>query len=151
MCTAIAIVLSDLPAELLDGLGKRIYTREGRQEVQFHWWQDPPLLPVRWEGSLRLCRWGNNDRRSRLPFGGWLSRDQIAAGVVAQPEEAVIPANLGHDKGTWFLVSEGIHAVVIPDVPGGPVVYMLTEPSSNYYRNMTEQSPMMPVFLNQVI
>jgi len=28
---------------------------------------------------------------------------------------------------------------------------MLTEPASNYYRNMTEQSPMMPLFVNQVI
>lgn len=103
--------------------------------MQFHWWQTPTLLPVRWEGSLRLCRWVCMDRRSRLPFGGWLSREQIAAGVVVQPEEAVIPANLGHDKGTcsW----SRIHEVVIPDVHGVPVVYMLTEPSSDYYRNMT--------------
>jgi hypothetical protein len=41
--------------------------------------------------------------------------------------------------------------VVLPDVPGGPVVYMLVRPSSNYYRNMTEQEPLMPVLVDQVI
>ena len=39
-------------------------------------------------------------------------------------EEAVIPAN---------------------------VVYMLVKPSTNYYRNMTEQAPLMPVLVGQVI
>jgi hypothetical protein len=151
MCTGIAIVLSEFPSDLLIGLGSRLYVREGRQEIQFHWWQEPLLLPVRWAGSLRLCRWGNRNRRSRLPFGGWLSREQIEAGIVAGTEQGIIPANLGYDKGTWFLISEGIQAVVLPDIPDGPVVYILTEPASNYYKNMAEQSSMMPVFVNQVI
>lgn len=151
MCNGIALMVSELPSDLLVGLGNRTYMREGRPEVQFHWWQRPALLPVRWDGSLRLCRWGSNERRSRLPYGGWLSRDHVAAGILDRPETGVIPANLGFDKGTWFLITEGIQAVVLPGVPGGPVVYMLAEPASNYYRNMTEQSPMMPVFVNQVI
>jgi hypothetical protein len=150
MCTAIAIAATELPAVLLEDLGDRVYVRGGQKEIQFHWWKTPTLLPVRWEGTLRLCRWGCKERRSPLPIGGWISRDQVAAGILAEPEEGVIPANLGHDKGTWFVISEGIQAV-IANLPGGPVVYMLTEPSSNYYRNMTEQSPMMPVFVNQVI
>jgi hypothetical protein len=87
-----------------------------------------------------------------LPYGGWIALDHIAAGVLAgaAPEEVVIPANLGHEKGTWFVINEGIKGVVIESA-GGPVVYMLTEPASNYYRNMTEQSPMMPLFVDQVI
>ena len=68
----------------------------------------------------------------------------------ATPEEVVIPANLGQQKGTWFVINEGIRGVAI-ETRGGPVVYMLTEPASNYYRNMTEQSPMMPLFVDQVI
>jgi len=67
----------------------RIYVREARKEAQFHWWQSPTFLPVRWEGLLQLCRWGCKERRSPLPFGGWLSREQIVAGIIAQPEEAV--------------------------------------------------------------
>lgn len=62
----------------------------------------------------------------------------------------MIPANLGFQKGTWFLIVEGIRGIVI-ESRAGPIVYMLTEPASNYYRNMTEQSPMMPLFVNQVI
>jgi hypothetical protein len=33
----------------------------------------------------------------------------------------------------------------------GPVAYVLTRPATNYYRNMTQQSPTMPVLVDQVI
>ncbi len=36
------------------------------------------------------------------------------------------------------MIIEGIRGVLIWDRANGPVVYMLTEPSTNYYRNMTE-------------
>ena len=153
MCTGIALVASELPATLIAGLKDRVYLREGHEELQFHWWQAPTLLPVRWEGSLRMVRWGSTARRSPLPFGGWITREQVDSGMLSQagPQDGVIPANMGQHKGTWFLILEGIRAVVLTEVPGGPVAYMLTEPSTYYYRNMTEQSPMMPVFVNQVI
>ncbi len=153
MCTGISLTVSELPASLADGLAAHRYSREGREEFQFHWWQVPALLPVRWDGSLRLLRWGSRERRSSLPYGGWISRDQIAAGVVAgtRADEAVIPANLGYHRGTWFVIDDGIRAIVLPELPGGPVVYMLTEPATNYYRNMTGQSPFMPVFVDQII
>ena len=78
--------------------------------------------------------------------------EHVAQGLIAgaHPDDVVIPASLGCQKGTWFLIAEGIRGVVIR-ARGGPVVYMLTEPASNYYRNMTEQSPTMPLFVNQVI
>lgn len=112
----------------------------------------PTLLPVRWDGRLELLPWGSKSRRGPLPYGGLMSLQDIAQGVLAaaHPEEVVIPANHGQQKGTWFLINEGIKGIVI-ETRGGPVVYMLTEPASNYYRNMTEQSPMMPLFVNQVI
>jgi hypothetical protein len=154
MCTAIALALSELPVALAQRhrLSERVHRRESQAEYQFHWYQVPTLLPVRWDGKLELLSWGSKSRRGPLPYGGWVSLEQIAEGVLAsaQPEEVVIPANLGHQKGTWFLISEGIRGIVI-ETRGGPVVYMLTEPASNYYRNMTEQSPTMPVFVNQVI
>jgi hypothetical protein len=154
MCTAIALPASELPVDLVrrHRLTERAYVREGREEFQFHWWQVPTVLPVRWEGQLELLPWGSKLRRSPLPYGGWLAEDLVAAGLVAgaRPEAAVIPANLGLQKGTWFLIVEGISGVVI-DTRAGPVVYMLTRPATNYYRNMTEQSEMMPVFVNQVI
>jgi len=133
-------------------LAERIHLREGREEYQFHWWQVPTILPVRRDGRLEILPWGSKLRRGPLPYGGWISLDLIAAGVLAgaQLEEVVVPANLGHEKGTWFVINEGIKGVAI-ETRGGPIIYMLTEPASNYYRNMTEQSPMMPLFVEQVI
>jgi hypothetical protein len=154
MCTAIAISISELPVELVrrHRLAERVHVREGRQEFRFQWWEVPTVLPVRREGRLELMPWGSKLRRGPLPYGGWIAVEHIEEGRLAGAgvESVVIPANLGYQKGTWFLLIEGIQGVVI-ESRGGPIVYMLTEPASNYYRNMTEQSPTMPVFVNQVI
>jgi hypothetical protein len=154
MCTAIALAVSDLPVELVHQhrLAERVYAREGREEFQFHWWQTPTFLPVRRDGKLELLPWGSKLRRGPLPYGGWISEEHVMEGIFAgaNAAEVVIPANLGFQKGTWFLIIEGIRGVLIA-TQGGPVVYMLTMPASNYYRNLTEQSPQMPIFVNQVI
>jgi hypothetical protein len=154
MCTAIALLVSELPGALVrqHRLTERVHTRAGREEFRFHWRQVPTVLPVWWAGSLKVLPWGSKLRHGPLPYGGWVALEHIAAGVLAGavPERVIIPANFGQQKGTWFVVNEGIKGVVI-ETRGGPVVYMLTEPASNYYRNMTEQSPTMPVFVNQVI
>jgi hypothetical protein len=153
--TGFAVSLSEIPAEAVArlGLSARVCDRFGHKELQFHWWQNPPELLVRRDGRLKLIRWGCKDRRSRLPYGGWVSAEQLESGLLAhaRPEEVVIPANLGHHKGTWFVVEQGVKGVVLPDAPGGPVVYVRTVPSTNYYRNMTGQEPMMPALVDQVI
>ena len=151
--TGIALVLSEIPESLIEshGLAERVYDRGGQREVQFHWWQEPTVLPVRWDGRLQVVRWGSKSRRGRLPYGGCVSAEQLEAGLPCGAEAVVVPANLGHHKGTWFVITAGVRGVVLPDVPGGPVVYLLVEPSTNYYRNMTEQSPLMPVLVDQVI
>lgn len=76
--TGIALPLYDLPASLLDtpAVQVRRYVREGREEVQFHWWQTPTFLPVRWCGRIQLVR--------------WLSHPQFRAGC---SEEARTSAN----------------------------------------------------------
>ena len=152
MCTSIALPLSELPLELVQRhrLGERLYDREGTKEFQFHWWQEPSVLPVHRDGRLEILPWGCKTRRGPLLFGGWVTESQVEAGLLGHPEEVVIPAKLGQHKGTWFLIVEGIKGVAV-QTRDGYVVYMLTERASNYYRNMTEQSPMMPVFINQVI
>lgn len=153
--TGIALMLSEIPEMLIEThrLAERVYERLGQREVQFHWWQEPAILPVRWDGRLQIMRWGSKCRRGRLPSGGCIPVEQIEAGTLsgARPEPVMIPANVGHHRGTWFLITVGIRGVVLPDAPGGPVVYLLVEPSTNYYRNMTEQSPLMPVLVDQVI
>lgn len=152
--TGIALPLSELPIHLLDSphVARRTHDREGRREVQFHWWQSPKLLPVRWEGSLQLLPWGSTDPRSALPFGGWIGEEQVKAGTLtdASPVRVVIPAVMGYDAGTWFAINEGVRGVVITGRTG-PIVWILTRPSTNYYRNMTEQQARMPVLVHQVI
>ena len=151
--TAIALITSELPDAMLADLTGRVHDRSGCKEVRFEWWTDPCVLPVRWDGALRLVSWGSKARHSRLPEGSCLSHAQIESGKFAHagPEEVMIPANFGYHRGTWFLIEEGVHGVLLTDVQSGPVVYVLVEPSTNYFRNMTGQSPMMPSLLNQVI
>ena len=146
--TSIALIASELPVHLLSQVSDRIHDRFGQSEVRFAWWQDPALLPVRWDGALRLLQWGNKVRRSRLPHGGFLTLEQFEGGIVTGVEEAVIPASYGFHRGSWYLIEEGIRGIVVPEAP---LVYVLLEHASNYYRNMTGQSPWMPVFVNQVI
>jgi hypothetical protein len=154
MCTAIALAVSELPVDLVrrDRIAERKYVRERQEEFQFHWWQTPTILPVRRDGVLEMLAWGSKRRRGPLPYGGWIAEEHVKDGLLAgaNPEEVVIPANLGYQKGTWFLIIEGIRGVAI-ETAAGRIVYMLTEPASNYYRNMTEQSPTMPLLVNQVI
>jgi hypothetical protein len=45
----------------------------------------------------------------------------------------------------------GVRGVVLTAVRGEPVVYVLVRPASNYYRNLSGQEPLMPVFENQVV
>ena len=87
-----------------------------------------------------------------MPFGGWMPLQHLAEGVLASvnPEGVVIAANLGKQKGRWFLIVEGTKGDMI-QTRGGPVVYTLTELALNFYRSMTEQSPIMPLYVNQVI
>lgn len=155
MCTGIAIALGELPNAFAEDmrLTDRLYKREGRDEFQFHWWQSPAFLPVQWEGVLQLLPWGSRNRRGGLPYGGWIPRTDLEHGMLgsARTEDVVIPANLGYHHGTWFLIVEGIRGILVRDRTAGPVVYMITEPSTNYYRNMTEQEPMMPELIGQVI
>ena len=147
----IAVVASELPVHLLSAVADRLHDRAGCLEARFDWFHAPALLPVKWDGALRLLRWGSRERRSPLPIGSSLTKSQVEGGVVAGLEDAVIPASFGLHHGTWFLIEAGIRAAVVPDARGGPVAYMLMEPSTNYYRNMTGQSKLMPVLVNQTI
>lgn len=146
--TGIALIASELPVAMLEPVIDRLHDRGGCPEVRFENWHDPPLLPVRWDGALRLMRWGSHDRRSPLPHGGLMTRQQMDAGMLADVDEVVIPANYGYQRGVWFLIEEGVRGVVVPKAG---VVYVLMEAASNYYRNMTGQSVLMPALINQVI
>ena len=68
----IAVVASELPVHLLSAVADRLHDRAGCLEARFDWFQAPALLPVKWDGALRLLRWGSRERRSPLPIGSSL-------------------------------------------------------------------------------
>ena len=153
MCVAIALARSELPDAVVGGLGARVHTRGGEPEVRFYWRAVPSLIPVWWDGRLHVVKWGNRDRSERqLPPTGWTWRATVEAGRWAgmAPEPVEIPASFAFMNGVWFKVTQGVRGLLVRDRGGEPVVFMVCEPASRFYRIMT-RSEWAPRLINQVI
>jgi hypothetical protein len=155
MCTAIALAYSELPLALIEGhdLQSRVHDRGGEREVRFYWRAAPTVLPVWWDGQLRVVRWGNRDRAERkLPPTGWTWRESIEEGKwsALAPEPVVIPATFGLMNGVWFKVKQGIKGLLVRDREGAPVVFAVCEPATRYYQVMT-RADWMPALIGEVI
>lgn len=153
MCTAVALPASELPDALLGMLAARIHTRGSEKEVRFDWRSVPALLPVWWEGKIQILKWGNRDRAERkLPPTGWTWRETVEAGkwVGVEPEPVEVPAHYALMKGVWYRVKQGVRGLVVRTQAGEPVVYLVCEPSTRYYRVMT-RAEWMPVLIGEVI
>jgi hypothetical protein len=155
MCTAISLAQSELPVGLVNRhrLARRVHERGGEPEFQFHHRDREPVLPVWRDGQLEILRWGNARGHSRiLPQTGWTWLETIEEGGWKNTDAgfATIPATLGHERGVWFRIRNGIRALVVSDEHGQPIAYMLCEPSSHYYQVMT-RSPRMPVLIEERI
>jgi hypothetical protein len=102
---------------------------------------------------LQIVRWGNRRGQSRcLPCTAWTWKATLEEGGWSdrEPVPAVIPATMGLDRGVWFRIREGVRGVAVRDEQGSPVVYVLCEPATHYYRVMT-QSESMPVLVGELI
>jgi len=155
MCTAISLPVSELPIELIEssGLSSRIHDRGGEKEVRFYWRAVPALLPVWWNGRLQIVKWGNRDRAERkLPPTGWTWRESVEDGKWAamEPESVDIPVAYALMNGVWYKVKQGMKGLLVRTRAGEPVVYLVCEPSTRYYRVMT-RSGWMPVLIDEVI
>lgn len=139
MCTGIALTRSDVPEELIGahGLARRLHRRGEREEVRFLLRDRRPRLPVWRDGRLQIVRWGNTRGESRtLPRTGWTWLSSVQEGKW-QGSGAIpvdIPASFGFERGVWFLITQGIRGLLVPDERGIAVCYMLCEPASHYYR-----------------
>ena len=58
--------------------------------------------------------------------------------------------SFGLMNGVWYKVKQGMRGLVVRDRKGGAVVFMLSEPSTRYYRVMT-RAEWMPVLVDEVI
>lgn len=150
---AIALPTGELPDEVVAALHARVYTRGGQKEVRFDWRAVPAVLPVWWNGALQIVRWGNRDRAERrLPPTGWTWRETVEKGRWAgvEPEPVEIPANYVLTNGVWFRVREGLRGLLVRTPAGVPVVFVVCEPATRYYRVMT-RAEWMPSLLGEVI
>lgn len=156
MCMGIAVLESEFSDELATtfDLSARLHDRGGDgREVRFLYQHVPRLLPVWHEGRLILARWGNRRDQSRhLPLTGWTWKQTVESGSWGpfHAEPVKIPANLGLDKGVWYRIREGIRGLLVQDENDEPVVYMICEPATRYYRVMT-RSDRMPMLIDEVI
>lgn len=153
VCTTVALPVSELPDAVLADLTDRVHTRGGEAEVRFDWRSRPALLPAWWEGRLQILRWGNRDRGERvLPPTGWTWRESVARGkwAGADPVPAEVPARYALMNGVWYKVTRGVQGLVVRTRAGEPVVYLLCEPSTRYYRVMT-RADWMPVLVGEII
>jgi hypothetical protein len=156
MLSGVALLMSDIPLELIDrhGLRRRVHDRGGEHELQFHFADAERLLPVRRDGRLEFLRWGNRRGESaQLPCTAWTQTDTVEKGGWGErgAEPVVIPASIGLDKGIWFCISQGIRGLLVHDEGGRPRVYVLCEPASHYYQIMTRGSSWMPVLIGERI
>lgn len=155
MCVAIALTYSELPLLLIEqrDLQDRVHCRGGEKEVQFHWAAAPAVLPVWWGGKLHVVRWGNKDRAERkLPMTAWTRKETVESGWWKElaPEPVEIPASYGLANGVWFKVKVGMQGLLVHDQRGSPLVFMVCETATRYYRVMT-RCEWQPVLIDEVI
>jgi hypothetical protein len=155
MCAGISLSWSSVPREVIGrhGLHRRVCERGGEWEIQFHFSDRAPRLPVYRDGRLQIVRWGNGRGQSRfLPRTGWTWLETVRQGGWrhCRPLPVDIPATLGYERGVWYSVRQGMRGVLVPDERGLAVCYMLCEPASHYYRIMTG-STRMPVLIDEII
>jgi hypothetical protein len=140
VCRAVALPVSELPEIVMSQLTERVHNRGGEREVRFDWRNRPALLPVWWEGRLQVLHWGNRDRADRkLPPTGWTWQASVEAGkwVGMRPVPVEVLARYALKNGVWYKATRGVQGLVIVTPTGEPVVYLLCEPSTRYYRVMT--------------
>ena len=123
MCRAISILKNRINLELFEeyDLQSRIRQRadEADEEIVFDFADRDhnPQLPVIHAGRMIICEWGNRGGRvAKLPKTGWCREESLKAGKWRwlSPEQVVIPAQLGLEKGVWFSITEGIEGIVAP-------------------------------------
>ncbi len=66
------------------------------------------------------------------------------------PVPVEVPARYALMNGVWFKVTRGVPGLVVVTPADEPVVYLLCEPSTRYYRVMT-RAEWMPVLVGEVI
>jgi hypothetical protein len=153
MRPVIVLAGSELPTEMmgLKELKRREYSRESVLEFRFSAADPWPKIPIRRDGAIKLARWGNSGGRSRaLPRAKLTRLERVDAGEWSRygAEPVEIAATFWCANGAWCFVREGIRGILVPDEAARAVCYVVCEPATNSFKNMTG-CKWMPVLINQ--
>jgi hypothetical protein len=147
MCGGYKATIKDISDKDL----KRFYTPEQIEHlkksgfIESRFWDKRPVLPVEFDGQIRLFDWGNRDKKAPFPVTGWAKKESIDAGrwKYLRPEEIKIPISKGYEKKVWFDMPEGTKGLLV-EKQGDKRVYMITEEAHEQYLRKTKH-PRMPV------
>ena len=92
------------------------------------------VTPDFWEDACKHLT-----RKDRVECGGWAKYGGVPIEVAA---------TFWCAGGAWCFVRSGIRGILAPDEQGRAVCYVICEPSTNYYKNMTG-CRWMPVLIDQ--
>jgi hypothetical protein len=147
MCTGVRFQIADFAPEVLKP--HRLLISQGEARVNFS--QTRAVLPVLYRGQALLLPWGNRLAEG-VPRTGYCTFESFQSGKWQwlHPEPVTILASAGLSQGTWFQVRQGISGIVVKDPRGGLHCYMMTQPSTHYFRTMTG-ADRMPLLIHQVL
>lgn len=100
-----------------------------------------PLLPVEYRGREAWFPWEGFCQTEELKKGAWQE---------LKPMLVKVQVNRGQSNGVWFVIRQGVYALLLSNRERGQGLYILTQSSTHYYRTMTG-AKRMPVLINQVI
>lgn len=147
MCQAIRFMKNEYPAEVLEKHQFEISV----DEVRIHFAKKDAFLPVLLNGQNQLIKWGNKENL-KIPRTGFCKIESYQAGKWQwlNPNPVTIIASSALVNGAWFQVKQGIQGLLLNSELGTQHCYMLTQPSTHYFRTMTG-AERMPVLVNQVL
>lgn len=148
MCTSIRFGKFEIPEENILAHGLKFFG----DEVRVNFRDANAFLPVVSNGNNLLIEWGSKDQNSHLPRTGFCKNESLTAGKWQwlNPCPVTILAGFGLINGVWFQVRQGIRGVNLKDEKGNFHVYILTMPSTHYFKTMTG-SLRMPVLIDQIL
>ena len=142
MCTKVRFHPQDIPNIFLEAL----CAFQNGDEIVMHVDNPKAALLVERNGQIQLLPWGNKSK-AKLPKTGFCKEESIKEGKWRwmNPETVKILAFAGWSHGVWFQVKVGIQGMLVQNR-----VYMITRPSSHYYKVMTG-SERMPALIDQTL
>lgn len=147
MCQAIRFMKNEFSDDIL----QKYHLEVREDEVRSYFAKKNAYLPVLLNGQNQLIRWGSKEN-IKIPRTGFCKIESFKAGKWQwlHPTPATIIASSALVNGIWFQVKQGIQGLIVESQYGTRHCYILTQPSTHYFRTMTG-SERMPVLIHQVL